>query len=233
MGEHGEYRPLVRLAAALACGLAGPAAAECRLALLLGLDVSSSVDAREDLLQRRGLARALLAPEVQAAALGVPGEWVALSVYEWSGRWQHRTLLDWTPLTDRAAIAAASDRIAGSVRGTAEFPTAAGYALGHAVTMFRDGPTCLFRTLDLSGDGVNNDGFAPALAYKNFDFSDITVNGLPITGHDDAVTVFYRNEVRHGPGAFIEIADDFADFERAMRRKLEREMGVSTLGFAE
>ena len=40
-------------------------AVECRQALVLALDVSSSVDAREDALQRRGVAAALLA--------GVPG----------------------------------------------------------------------------------------------------------------------------------------------------------------
>lgn len=37
----------------------------------------------------------------------------------------------------------------------------------------------------------------------------------------------------HGPGAFLEIADGFEDFERAMRRKLEREMGVLSLGALE
>ena len=91
----------------------------------------------------------------------------------------------------------------------------------------------MFRTLDLSGDGVNNEGFPPSLAYENFDFSEITVNGLPITGHDDTVVTFYANEVVRGPGAFYEVADGFADFERAMRRKLEREMGVRTLGALE
>ena len=29
-----------------------------------------------------------------------------------------------------------------------------------------------------------------------------------------------------GPGAFVEEADDYDDFERAMRRKLLRELGV-------
>ncbi len=39
----------------------------CRLALVLAMDVSSSVNADEDALQRGGLASALMAPEVQAA----------------------------------------------------------------------------------------------------------------------------------------------------------------------
>ena len=32
-----------------------------------------------------------------------------------------------------------------------------------------------------------------------------------------------------GPGAFIEIADGYADYERAMRRKLERELGAMAI----
>ena len=51
-------------------GLASPAMAEgCRLALVLALDVSASVDGNEDRLQREGLARAPVSPEVVQAFL--------------------------------------------------------------------------------------------------------------------------------------------------------------------
>ena len=233
MGQHGKHGPLVTARLALLLSLAAaPAAAECRLALLLGLDISSSVDAEEDALQRQGLSAALRAPEVAAAALAIPGSPVALAVFEWSGRWQQELILDWTLLNSPADLARASDAISASSRSYADFPTAAGYALGHASTLMARSPDCLFRTLDMSGDGVNNEGFPPALAYENFAFDEITVNGLPITGHDASVVTFYEREVLHGPGAFMEIADGFEDFERAMRRKLEREMGVRTLGLA-
>ena len=36
---------------------------------------------------------------------------------------------------------------------------------------------------------------------------------------------YYQEFVIQGPGAFVERADDYADFERAMRRKLLRELG--------
>nr|WP_036177399.1 DUF1194 domain-containing protein [Palleronia rufa] len=223
-----------RLALALALSLAaGPAAAECRLALLLGLDISSSVDAEEDALQRQGLAAALRAPEVAAAALAIPGSFVALAVFEWSGRWQQDLILDWTLLEGPADLTRAADRLAASTRSYADFPTAAGYALGHATTLMARAPDCLFRTLDMSGDGINNEGFPPALAYENFPFDEVTVNGLPIAGHDPSVVTFYEREMLHGPGAFMEVAQGFEDFERAMRRKLEREMGARTLGLAD
>jgi len=35
---------------------------------------------------------------------------------------------------------------------------------------------------------------------------------------------YYSNEVLHGPGAFVEIADGFADYANAMERKLLREL---------
>nr|WP_124111356.1 DUF1194 domain-containing protein [Palleronia sp. THAF1] len=224
---------MVRLAALAWLLCAGAASAQCRLALVLGLDISSSVDAEEDALQRQGLARALVAPEVIRAALALPDEPVALAVFEWSGRWQQDMILDWVLLRDETTIRAAAGVIAGSTRSYADFPTAAGYALGYATQVFQSAPPCLFRTLDISGDGISNEGFPPTLAYREFPFDDITVNGLPITGHDDAVVTFYRDQMIHGPGAFLEIADGFEDFERAMRRKLEREMGVLSLGALE
>ena len=56
------------------------AAQECRLALVLALDVSASVDPAEDRLQRDGLAQALLAPEIVHAFLA--GDPVAIFVFE-------------------------------------------------------------------------------------------------------------------------------------------------------
>jgi len=215
---------------------AGAAEAACRLALLLALDVSSSVDAREDRLQRTGLAAALRAPAVHAALLAVPEAPVALAVYEWSGRYQQQTLLGWTVLGDPATIEQAARRIERSTRAHADFPTAMGYALGHAATLFRAAPPCLMQTLDISGDGVNNEGFGPALAYANFPLDGVTVNGLAIGGSGEdsaAVEAFYRNEVIRGPGAFLETARDFDDFARAMERKLAREAALLVIGAAE
>lgn len=41
---------------------------------------------------------------------------------------------------------------------------------------------------------------------------------------------FFQNNVLHGPGAFLEVANGFDDFERAMRRKLERELKGLEIG---
>ena len=55
--------------------------AECRLALLLAVEVSSSVDVSEDVLQRGGLVAALTAPEIRAAFFATDRS-VAFAAYE-------------------------------------------------------------------------------------------------------------------------------------------------------
>lgn len=243
MEFHGQYRALVgtqrHLALGLLIWLAGAMMAmaqECRLALVLALDVSSSVDAREDALQRSGLGRALLAPEVQQAFFSSPQP-VALAVFEWSGRYNQQIMLDWRLIRSTTDLTAAAAAIARSQRGTDNFPTALGYALGFGAGMLQKAPACDFKTIDISGDGVNNEGFGPALAYAEFPFDAVTVNGLVINGaeFEAEITVvdFYRREVLFGPGAFLEIANGFEDYERAMRRKLERELRAQILGAAD
>lgn len=232
-----QHRPLVIRAATLTAGLmctALPAAAvECRLALALAIDVSSSVDAAEDRLQRSGVVAALTSPEVEAAffASDLP---VALAVYEWSGRYNQELILDWVLVDSRKALLGAAETVARSTRSHNDFPTAMGYALGYGANLLARAPTCLRKTLDMAGDGQSNEGFPPASAYREFAFADVTVNGLVVNAADFegevGLIAFYQGEVLHGPGAFLIIADGFDDYERAMRRKLERELAPPAIG---
>ncbi|MEP3441354.1 MAG: DUF1194 domain-containing protein [Sulfitobacter sp.] len=209
------------------------AAVECRLALALAIDVSSSVDAAEDSLQRNGTAAALLSPEVEAAffAADLP---VALVIYEWSGRYNQRLILDWTMIDSRAALLRAAETLRTSKRSHNDFPTAMGYALGFGAKLFERAPPCLRKTLDMAGDGQNNEGFSPTTAYGAFAFQDVTVNGLVVNAADFegevGLVAYYQGEVLHGPGAFLVIANGFEDYGRAMRRKLERELAPPAIG---
>jgi hypothetical protein len=208
-------------------------ASECRLALLLAVDVSSSVDATEDQLQRGGIVAALTAPEVQAAFFA-SDQPVVLGIYEWSGRYNQEILLDWTLIDSPTALLFAAETVANSRRSYSDFPTAMGYALGFGAEMLRRAPPCLYKTLDMAGDGQNNEGFRPAAAYREFPFQEVTVNGLVVNAADfeaeTGLIAFYQREVLHGPGAFMEIAQGFEDYERAMRRKLERELTPQVIG---
>jgi uncharacterized protein DUF1194 len=223
---------LAAIGAALAFFTAGSAEA-CRLALALAIDVSSSVDAREDALQRGGLAAALIAPEVEAAFFSADQP-VALAVYEWSGRTNQTLVLGWSIIDSREDLLRVASIIGRSERGHNDFPTAIGYALGYGAGLLRRAPPCLFQTIDMAGDGENNEGFPPRTAYAEFPLSGVTVNGLVVNAGEFEAELnlisFYQTEVLHGPGAFLQVAQGFDDYERAMRRKLERELKPRAIG---
>jgi Ca-activated chloride channel family protein len=201
----------------------------CALSLVLALDVSSSVDDEEFALQTRGLAAALRDPAVRRSISAAGG--IQATAFEWSGRQQQVDVVPWSLLRFDADIFAFADRIESHQRAYSEFPTALGYALGYAATRLRKAPLgCARSVVDVSGDGINNEGFEPALAYRHFNFSDVTVNGLVIQGADPDPVDYFHTEVIHGPGAFVVVADDFSDYEAAMKRKLLRE--INGAGFA-
>ena len=216
---------------------ASPLQAEpCRLALLLALDISVSVDATEDALQRQGVAAALIAPEVQKAFFSSPMP-VALAVYEWSGRDAQNVLQPWRLIQSEADLYSIASQISRSTRSDTSSATAMGHALAFGATLMQQAPPCLFHTIDLSGDGSNNDGYGPQIAYRHFPFENVVVNGLVINAADFEgelfLIPFFENNVLHGPGAFLEIAQGFDDFERAMRRKLKRELTSLQIGALE
>jgi len=209
---------------------AGPAAA-CRLALVVAVDVSSSVDADEHALQREGLARALQSPAVQDAFFA-SSDPVALSVIEWSGRDQQAVLVPWQLVTSQGDLLDIATSLRQVPRPATRLPTAMGHALAFSALHLRQAPTCLFQTIDVSGDGPNNQGFGPQLAYATFPFDGVTVNGLVITTTTATPLPYYSDVVRHGPLAFVEVAEGFADFGDAMERKLIRELSAQVIGRA-
>jgi Ca-activated chloride channel family protein len=215
---------LAALALAAALSGAGPARA-CNLALVLALDVSASIDAREYELQQEGLARALTDPEVMEAVASQGGIW--LSIFEWSGSRHQYTQLPWTFVAGDADLGGVAATLRATSRTVAEFPTSLGYAVGHALNLLRAAPeTCRRQVIDVSGDGVNNDGFPPESAYLAHDMSLVTVNGLVITNEDPTVVDYYLRSVIHGAGAFVQPTASYNDYAEAMRRKLLRELGA-------
>lgn len=223
-------RALFVIAAFSAAALASPAssAVSCRLALVVALDVSASVDEREYALLRDGTAAALASEPVRQAIHALGG--VHLAVFEWSGRHKQRLIVPWQRLEDDAAVLAAATQLSQHQRSTSEYPTALGAALGYAHTLMNRGPSaCERRVVDIAGDGENNHGFGPGSAYRAFDYSGITVNGLVVGAPDGNAARYYVDEVLNGPDSFLEIALAYDDLEETMRRKLLREIGTLSL----
>ncbi len=230
-------KPATRLIFAMvaALAMAGPATAACRQALVLALDVSGSVDHAEYRLQLEGLATALVDPEVQSLLLASPDVPIILSIFEWSGADYQKVILNWTPLSNRATLEQIAGGLLQQQRARASFSTAIGHALNHAITLLDTAPRCFVDTIDISGDGKNNDGPRPKSVMIAAARGNLTVNGLVVgipAGPDQEMleqevaelTSYYKDEVIYGPDAFIESAHGFQDFGRAMKQKLLREV---------
>lgn len=201
----------------------------CSLALVVAVDVSASISETEYDLQQRGIAGALRHSSVLEAIKAVGGIW--LHSFEWSGRYQQNTLLDWRFLSDDASVRAAADEILANTRDSREFLTALGPALAHARGILDTAPErCDRQVIDVSADGINNQGEEPHFVYATLDFSEVTVNALVIL-KDDLTLNYYTDKVITGPGAFIQSTLRYEDYTEAMRRKLIRE--ILGLGFAE
>ncbi len=217
----------MRAAAALLVALfALPArAADCALALILALDISSSVNAGEYAIQKDGLAAALRHPAVREALLSEPGS-VQILVFEWSG-WQQQDLIaDWTRIGSEADIDALAGRVAGHKRFYSDFPTAIGRALLYGEAQFgRLLAPCARQVIDVSGDGVNNEDLSARTLRSMDRLRRVTVNGLVIAGAFPDPVAHYRDEVIGGEGAFMMIArNGFDDYPGLLQAKLLREI---------
>ena len=216
----------------LTLAFAPAARSECRLALVLALDVSASVDASEYRLQMAGTAAALTSPRVRSALLGAGGVPVAISVFVWSGPGDQELVADWVAVDSDAALGQLAATVAGHPRRIVfDGRTAIGSALIYARDLINRGPACVRRVIDVAADGETNSGPAP----EEVPLPEITVNALAVTGsqlidHGDSdrterpLAVYLRLRVIRGTDAFVELAQDYRDFEAAMTRKLEREL---------
>lgn len=221
------------LAAALAL-LAAPAAAlECHTALVLGLDASRSVDARESALQREGLAEALTSPEIIAAIAPYDGACVAAMAFEWSNPADQTVIAPWSVLDGEAAIRAFARRLTTSPGIDRRWRTGIGSAMRFAADAFAAAPVrCRRLVVDISGDGPGNAGAPPSAHRAAGAFDGLTINGLVIRHPeldsaqppDKDPLPYYHREVIHGPGAFIEVTASYDDYPEAIRRKLLREL---------
>ncbi len=224
-----------RLALMVALFGTSTAAAECRQALALGLDVSGSVDAREYRLQLGGLAQALATPSVREKMLSDPQAPVMIMVYEWSGAADQAILVPWTAINDDPTIDALVETLRQTTRRASTPGTALGSAMALGAGFLEQQPACWKHTLDISGDGTSNFGPRPRDVRQTLSARTLTINGLVIGTQTAniadvrqtevaALEAYFRAEVILGPDAFVQTAAGFNDYARAMTEKLLREV---------
>lgn len=208
------------LISALGLTLGAPAWA-CDIALVLAVDVSGSVDNEEFRIQMDGLAEGMRDPAVADALLTAEA---AITVLQWTGATRQAVSVPWTQVKTEADLEQLATQIEAVNRKWRNYSTAIGEALEFSRAHFSDGPLCERRVIDISGDGSSNEGPPPNDLRAQFDAEGITVNALVIEGAEPDLTVYFRENVIVGPGAFVITANSYDEYPARMRMKLLREI---------
>jgi len=198
------------------------------LELVLAVDISGSMDADEQTVQRAGYAQALTHPEMlRAIQTGVHGR-IALAYVEWAGPEFRFLTIPWTVIETADDAGRFADAVADTPLRRFRGTSISG-ALEFAAPLFEaNGFEGLRRVIDVSGDGANNMG-APVQAIRERVLEDgIVINGLPIMikswqggfGNIADLDRYYADCVAGGPGSFVVPVQEVAQFPEAIRRKL-------------
>ena len=209
--------------------LAAPALAQSEtpvvIELVLALDSSASVDAREFQLQNEGIALAFRDPEVLQAVDNLKPFGAAIAIVQWGGAGETQVVLPFTHIENARDAKAFGFRVSLVRRWMRASSTsiATGIADAHALIESNayDGQR---KVIDVSGDGPDNSGDDLEGARKNALASGITINGLSIEAEETDLHAYYLDHVIIGADSFVEPAEGFEDFARAIREKLLREL---------
>jgi hypothetical protein len=231
------FRAGLAVAAVLVATMPRPAPAQepVDLLLVLAADVSRSMDNAEFQMQRQGYVDALTNPRVlDAIRSGAHGR-IATTFIEWSGVGSQKVVVDWSIISDETTARRFVDEIAEAPRsfsGRTSISAALDFSVAHLDQAPYDAPR---RTIDVSGDGMNNSGRFITLARDNAVAKGATINGLVVAADSDRgnpervnpreeLTTYYRDYVIGGPGAFVMVAESFESFGYALINKLVAEI---------
>jgi len=227
-----SFLRLLVVVAAVSGMAAGPlpaAAQRVDLELVLSVDSSGSIDGEEFVLQRQGYAQALTHPEIVAAMTSGPYKSIAVTLVEWSGPEIHNQVVGWTRIASKADAEAVAHKLILAPRTIFGGGTSIGGAIAMGTQLLREnGFQGTRRVIDIAGDGPNNRGPWPGDLRDAAVAEGITINGLPILAFEgDWLANYFREAVIGGPGAFVQPAQGFVDFARAIRKKLLQELQMS------
>jgi hypothetical protein len=202
------------------------AARPVELELVLAIDCSSSVSTGEFALQLDGIAAAFRHPDVTAAIELAGPSGVAVTLLQWSSKSNQVVSVGWNLLRDAETAARFAAKVSAVRRAVGGGSTAIGSAILQSARLLDGNPfDGKRRVIDVSGDGVGNQGPASAESRDLAAATGITVNGLAITHKDRDVVEYYGRQVIGGPSAFLVTARNYQDFARAMLKKLVIEIG--------
>jgi uncharacterized protein DUF1194 len=200
--------------------------------VVLAVDVSYSMDPDEQALQREGYMAAITSREfMHAISQGMHGR-IAMTYFEWAGMHHRQIIVPWRVIDGpETADGFAAD--IGRARYTRASRTSISGAMLFAMPLFDgSGFRGVRRVLDISGDGVNNNGPPVTLTRDEVLAKGITINGLPIilkrpnpgTLDIENLDLYYEDCVIGGPGAFVIPIRERDQFKDAIRTKLVLEI---------
>ena len=200
--------------------------------------MSRSIDQEEARLQREGVADAFLSQDViEAIRSGILGR-IAVAYIDWSSGEFNRVVIDWRVVSDQASANAFARDL---LRRLAYLRPAhlhqrcprdggphdreqrfRGHAARHRRLRRRAQQRRAARWMSC----------ATRIVARR-----IVINGLPIKNENDRfdghfyledLDLYYQGCVTGGPGSFVEVAHDFSDFARAIKKKLILEIAGRT-----
>jgi len=212
------------------------AAESVDVALVLAADVSRSIDSGEFDLQRKGYAAGITSPKVLSAIQAGVHQAIAVCFVEWSGPEEQMVVVKWMIVRDDESAGEFASILLGAPRSfTGRTSISAG--IDFAVQQLAEsGVNADRRVIDVSGDGTNNAGRAVTDARDDAVAAGIIINGLAIindrpagyffahTQPPEGLPAYYRNNVVGGPGAFLQVVQDFTTFGDAITNKLLTEI---------
>lgn len=209
---------------------AGWPATAVDVALVLAIDVSGSISQDRMEMQIHGYADALRHPAFLAAvSTGRLGR-IGLTFVEWSEVRRQAQVVGWRSIAnaaDRDGFVAALLEAERQMPGWTSISAAIDYSAG---LLARSGLLADRQVIDISGDGVNNDGRPVTAARDDAVAAGITINGLPITEVEPDLAAYYRANVIGGPDCFLLVADSIDSFAAAILRKLLVEVAGGPVG---
>lgn len=197
----------------------------CRLALVLAVDISNSIEGREYALQVEGIADALVDPEVEAGLIRARA---AVTVLFWSGPRSQYVVVPWRRVRSKADVAALSAEARALRRVYPQSTTGLARGVAFARSLFDEVPDCTARTIDVSGDGQDNARGDVAFESAEAEALGITINGLAIEGLDRDITSYYRDRLITRNG-FVMTAEDHRSYGDTLKRKMRREVAEAMM----
>jgi hypothetical protein len=209
---------------------------EVSVALVLAVDVSTSINDDRFQLQRRGYADAFRNPAVISAIQQSAHGRIAVTLVEWAGADSQRVVVPWMEIADAEGGQIFAERLLSEPRPFDGW-TSISAAIDFSVQLLETSPYRGARmVIDVSGDGINNSG-GPAPPARDAALArEIAINGLVIQAdplpatatargiYEPNLEEFYRDNVIGGTGAFVIAIDAFESFAYAIVGKIVREV---------